>query len=147
MARLPLTRTRSQFASLARRVDRVAAHSSAYSAASDTFNQGFMVHLARRVSASSQLLPNVHVSGALWRAGLWPARREQWREMRADVAGIEDRDAERRGRRTTRGHACPKQVGHTGRAVLSNGQAIQPRLGGAPQPHALRAMRYAVASL
>jgi len=77
----------------------------AYSAASDTFNQGFMVHLARRVCASSQLLPNVHVSGALWRAGLWPARREQWREMRADVAGIEDRDAERRGRRTTRGHA------------------------------------------
>ena len=29
-----------------------------------------MVHLARRASASSQLLPNVHVSGALWRAGL-----------------------------------------------------------------------------
>jgi hypothetical protein len=67
----------------------------AYSAASDTFNQGFMVHLARRVCASSQLLPNVHKV----------ARREQWREMRADVAGIEDRDAERRGRRTTRGHA------------------------------------------
>ena len=38
-------------------------------------------------------------------------------------------------------------MGHAGRAVLSNGQAIQPRLGGAPQPHALRAMRYAVASL
>jgi hypothetical protein len=40
----------------------------AYSAASDTFNQGFMVHLARRVCASSQLLPNVHKvarSGAL----------------------------------------------------------------------------------
>jgi len=41
-------------------------------------------------------------SGAL---AYGPARREQWREMRADVARIEDRDAERRGRRTTRGHA------------------------------------------
>jgi hypothetical protein len=38
-------------------------------------------------------------------------------------------------------------VGPAGLAVLSNGQAIQPRLGGAPQPHALRAMQYAVASL
>ncbi len=41
----------------------------------------------------------------------------------------------------------PEAMGHAGRAVLSNGQAIQPRIGGAPQPHALRAMRYAVASL
>ena len=63
---------------------------------------------------------------ALWRADLRPARREQWREMRAVLAGIEDRDAERRGRRTTR-VMRPEAVGHTGRAVLSNGQAIQPR--------------------
>ena len=38
-------------------------------------------------------------------------------------------------------------MGYAGRAVLSNGQPIQPSLGGAPQPQALRAMRYAVASL
>ena len=68
----------------------------AYSAASDTFNQGFMVHLARRERPCK------------WRAlARWPVAGapEQWREMRADVAGIEDRDAERRGRRTTCGHA------------------------------------------
>src|SRR5688572_22336390 len=105
-----------------------------------------MVHLARRVCASSQLLPNVHVSGALWRAGLWPARREQWREMRADVAASKTgmlSIAVVARRVVMRSEA----VGHAGRAVLSNGQAIQPRLGGAPQPHALRAMRCAIASL
>ena len=56
--------------------------------------------------------------------------------MRADVAGIEDRDAERRSRRTTRGHAARKQW-VTLAALFLNGQAIQPRLGGASQPDAL----------
>jgi hypothetical protein len=52
--------------------------------------------------------------------------------MRAGVAGIQHWGAERRSCRTTLGVRA-EAMGHAGRAVLTDGQAIQPRSGGAPR--------------
>ena len=88
-----------------------------------------MVHLARRVSASSQLLPNVHGmarSGALTyggRAGNSGARCGLM--LPASKTGTLSAAVVAR-------HVVVRAeaMGHAGRAVLSNGQAIQPRFGG-----------------
>jgi len=67
--------------------------------------------------------------------------------MRADVAGIEDRDAERRGRRTTRGRAARSSGSRWPPLFSRMARRYSHAFGGAAKPHALRAMRYAVASL
>src|SRR3989304_1750161 len=92
-----------------------------------------------------QPVPDARESGRLGGAGLWPARREQWREMRADIAGIEDRDAERRGRRTTRGHASRSKWVTLAALFSRMARRYSHASVVAPQQHALRAMRYAVA--
>ena len=121
----------------------------AYSAASETFNQGFMVHLAPAVAKAGGLT-TVAERPCEWRAlARWPEAQRAWNSgarcglmLPASKTGTLSAAAVAR-------HVVMRSevVGHAGLPVLSNGQAIQPRFGGAAKPHALRAMRYAVASL
>src|SRR5262245_3824905 len=109
-----------------------------------------MLHLASRLRRGSGGLTTVAERPCEWRAlARWPKAQRAWNSgarcgllLPASKTGTLSAAAVAR-------HVVMRSeaVGRAGLAVLSNGQAIQPRLGGAAKPHALRAMRYAVASL
>ena len=88
-----------------------------------------MVHLARRVSASSQLLPNVHVSGALWRAAV--GRRAGNSGARCGLMLPASKAGTLSVAVVARHVVMRPSKWVTLAALFLNGQAIQPRLGGA----------------
>jgi hypothetical protein len=117
----------AQFLALARRVDGVSTQAGVLRSLPNVQPRLHRATLLtrRRVTQPRRTVTSVD---APWRADLWPVRREQWREMRADVAGIEDRDAGRRGRRTTRGHAARSSGAHWPRCSLEwPGDTATPR--------------------